>query len=156
MKGKNGKIDFTLCPGNKALPKTILGSMNALGIDNYPSIDFYKNDIAVSMKTTRNSNPWSCFKQSDSKTGVKYNEKHLKDLAQGMNHNNGLGKFGTHPDLQSIKKVELDVFIREFDTKEATVVEWQKMVDKYLTDNGYGDLIGKIKVNLLKLEENID
>lgn len=38
----------------------------------------------------------------------------------------------------------------------SNVNEWQKMVDKYLTDNNYSHLVGKIKVNLLKLEDHID
>ncbi len=126
-----------------------------LGSQNYPVVDVYKGNTAVSIKTTRNSNPWSWINMKSS-TNVEYNKKHLDDIIAGMDQGPGNpGKFGGHADLQNVQKFELDVYVRDFDTPEANIHQWQQMVDDYLASKNQQDLIGKVKVNLAKVEDSI-
>ncbi len=133
------------------------GDNASLGVDNYPSIDFYKGNVATSMKTSRGNNPWAWRNANNSNTGLEYNKKHLDDLISGMDQGPNLpGKFGNHADLQNVEKVDLDIFVREIDEELYPQTKWQEMVDDYLMTEGFNHLIGKIKVNLGKLEDFID
>lgn len=138
--------------GYKYTGKDDLGE--GLGVSNYPVVDVYKGSTATSIKTTRNSNPWSWINQK-SANNLEYNKKHLDDIISGMDQGPGNpGKFGTHADLQNVQKFELDVYVRDFDTPQANVQQWQRMVDEYLVSKNQQDLVGKIKVSLAKVEDS--
>lgn len=123
-----------------------------IGAQNYPVVDVYKGNVATSIKTASNNNPWA-WRNSQSANGIAYNKKHLDDIIDGLEE----GGFGTHSDLQNIQKVDLDVYVKEINQVDYPESVWQQMVDDYLADSDVGasHLIGKIKVNLSTVENSL-